>query len=154
MENTTNKELSITRIINAPREFVFKAWIESEQLTRWWGPKGFTSIVHIWNPTPGGEILIDMISPDEIVYPMDGKFLEIIPNEKIVFTSAALDDKQERLFEVKNTITFIEESGKTKLALHFIFSNIKPEGLKDIAGAETGWNMSLDRLNNYLNNSK
>jgi uncharacterized protein YndB with AHSA1/START domain len=148
---TKNKELTITRTFNAPINLVWAAWTDSELLKNWWGPKGFTNPVCNWDINKGNKIYIEMKAPDGVVYPMDGVFGDIIEQEKIVFTSAALDKNGERLFEVLNTITFIEEGDNTKLILHFIFSNIKPEGLQYIGGAEMGWNMSLDRLVNLLN---
>ena len=80
---------------------------------------------------------------------MDGQFHEVIQNEKLVFTSAALDDNGARLFDIFNTITFTEEDGKTKLTLHFRILNVKADGQKKIAGMEIGWNMSLDKLNDF-----
>jgi uncharacterized protein YndB with AHSA1/START domain len=147
---TAERELTITRVFNAPRELVWKAWTDTKHIQQWWGPKGFTNPVCEWNAKTGSEIYIQMKAPDGVIYPMDGVFGEIVKNEKIVFTSAALDKKGEHLFEVLNTINFIAEGNKTKLVLHFVFSNIKPEGLAHIGGAETGWNMSLDKLVNYL----
>ena len=146
MENQANKELTITRIFNAPRELVWKTWTDQKHIEQWWGPKGFTNPVCDWNAKVGGEILIHMKAPDGVIYPMDGKFHEIINFEKIVFTSAALDKNGKHLFEVMNTITFIEEGIKTKLILHFVFSKITTEGAPHIGGAEIGWNLSLDKL--------
>jgi uncharacterized protein YndB with AHSA1/START domain len=148
---TQTKELTITRTFDAPRELVWEAWTNQKHIEQWWGPKGFTNPVCEWNAKVGGKINIHMKAPDGVHYPMDGVFGEIVKNEKIVFTSAALDKKGEHLFEILNTITFMDEGDKTKLVLHFIFSNIKPEGLKNIGGAEIGWNMSLDKLVILLN---
>ncbi len=150
---TETKELTITRIFDAPRELVWEAWTDKKHIEQWWGPKGFTNPVCEWNAKTGSKINIHMKAPDGVIYPMDGVFGEIVKNEKIVFTSAALDNKGEHLFEVLNTINFIAEGNKTKLVLHFVFSKIKPEGLAHIGGAETGWNMSLDKLVTYLKKS-
>jgi len=87
-----------------------------------------------------------MKAPDGVHYPMNGEFLEILEPTKIVFTSGALDAKGDRLFDILNTITFVEQGDKTKLILDFKISNIKPEGLQYIGGMEMGWNMSLDKL--------
>jgi uncharacterized protein YndB with AHSA1/START domain len=151
---TKNKELSITRTFNAPRKLVWEAWTNEKHIEQWWGPKGFTNPVCEWNAKTGSKILIHMKAPDGVIYPMDGEFQEIKLHEKIVFISAALDKNGKHLFEIMNTITFIEEGDKTKLVLHFIFSNIKPEGLQHIGGAEIGWNMSLDKLVTLLNSIK
>ena len=59
-----------------------------------------------------------MRAPDGVVYPMTGVFHEIVEPERLVFTSSALDQNGEPLFEILNTVTFAEESGKTKLTLH------------------------------------
>ncbi|MGE5108400.1 MAG: SRPBCC domain-containing protein [Sphingobacteriales bacterium] len=142
--------LTITRNINAPRELVFKAWTDKNMLEKWWGPYGFTNPVCEIEVKAGGGIYIDMKGPDGTIYPMDGEFHEIIPNEKIVFTSAALDAEGKRLFEVMNTVTFHYEDGKTKLMLEAVVSKIKSEGLHHIDGMNEGWNQSLDRLINLV----
>ena len=94
-----------------------------------------------------------MQAPDGIVYSMEGELHEIIEPEKIIFTSIALDEKGNRLFEILNTITFADEDGKTKLTLHTAVSNIIPEAKPYLEGMNTGWNMSLDRLNDLILNS-
>jgi len=157
METTSKskeKELTITRIFNAPRELVWKAWTEQKHIEKWWGPKGFTNPVCEWDANTGGKIDIHMKGPDGNIYPMNGTFEEITKPEKIVFTSVALGENGKHLFDVLNTITFTKEGDKTKLTLHFIFSNIIPEAEKNIAGADMGWNMSLDKLVELLKTIK
>jgi uncharacterized protein YndB with AHSA1/START domain len=148
------KELTISRTFNAPIELVWKVWTDEKHLVHWWAPKGFTNPVCEWNAQSGNKILIHMKGPDGAIYPMDGEFHEIVPRQKIVFTSAALDKNGARLFEVMNTINFSDEGDKTKLTLHFAFTKVKPEGKGHIGGAEMGWNMSLDKLADYLINPK
>jgi uncharacterized protein YndB with AHSA1/START domain len=143
---SAEKEMTLTRILDAPREMVFKAWIDRGQLVKWWGPKGFTNPVCDVDTRPGGKILIHMLAPDGMVHPMDGEFHEIVEPEKIVFTSAALDKNGKRLFEVLNTVTFKEENGKTKLTLHAAVSHITDEGRPYLDGMNEGWNQSIDRL--------
>ncbi len=93
-----------------------------------------------------------MKAPDGFTYPMDGEFVEIALHEKIVFTSAALDKNDKHLFDILNTIHFIEEGDKTKLILHFVMTNVTAEGAPYLQGQEMGWNMSLDKLEILLNN--
>jgi uncharacterized protein YndB with AHSA1/START domain len=143
-------ELTITRLINAPKELVFKAWTDVKMLAKWWGPDGFTSPVSEIDAKPGGKIYIDMKAPDGTVHPMDGEVHEIIPNERFVFTSAALDEKDNRLFEVMNTVTFTEENGKTRLTLHAKVSNIRTEGRQHVSGMTEGWSQTIDRLINLV----
>jgi uncharacterized protein YndB with AHSA1/START domain len=148
------KELTITRVFDASRELVWKAWTDAKHLQQWWGPTGFTNPVCEWDAQKGNKFLIHMRAPDGVLYPMDGKFMEVTKPSKIVFTSAALDKNGAHHFDVLNTITFTEENGKTKIKLHFIFSNITAEGATYIGGAEMGWNLSLDKLVNYLSKLK
>jgi len=140
------QELIASRVFDAPREMVFHAWTEAERLKRWWGPKGFTNPVCEVDARPGGAIRIHMRGPDGNVYPMTGVFQEIVPPERLVFTSSALDEKGEPLFELLNTVTFADQGGKTKLTLHAMVSKVKPEAAQHLAGMDEGWNMSLDRL--------
>jgi uncharacterized protein YndB with AHSA1/START domain len=145
--------MSMTRIINTPREMVFKAWTDPVQLAKWWGPNGFTNPVCDIDTTPGGTILIHMQAPDGTVYPMDGEFHEIVEPERLIFTSAALDKNGKRLFEVLNTITFTEQVGKTNLELHAAVSNITSEGKPYLDGMNEGWSQTLDRLDEYVSSS-
>ena len=87
-----------------------------------------------------------MRAPDGIVYPMTGVFHEIVEPERLVFTSSALDQNGEPLFEVLNTVTFAEESGKTRLTVHASVSKVRAEAAQHLAGMELGWSMTLDRL--------
>jgi len=140
------KTMITTRVFDAPREIVFRAWTDPERLKRWWGPKGFTNPVCEVEVRPGGAIRIDMRAPNGIVYPMTGVFHEIVVPERLVFTSFALDQNGEPLFEILNTVTLADEGGKTKLTVHAIVSKAKAEAAPHLAGMELGWSMSLDRL--------
>jgi uncharacterized protein YndB with AHSA1/START domain len=142
----SSDELTITRLINAPGELVFKAWTDKEMLAKWWGPIGFSSPVCEIEARPGGKIHIDMKAPDGMVYPMDGEVHEIITPEKFRFTSAALDENNQRLFEVMNTVTLTEENGKTRLVLHVKVGNIRSEGRHHLNGMNEGWSQSIERL--------
>ncbi|HEV8282866.1 MAG TPA: SRPBCC domain-containing protein [Chitinophagaceae bacterium] len=149
---SSEKEMTMERIINTPREMVFKAWTDPVQLEKWWGPKGFTNPVCDVDASPGGNILIHMKAPDGVVYPMDGEFHEIVEPEKIVFTSSALDKNGNHLFEVLNTVTFTEENGKTKLKLHAAVSKITAESKPYLDGMNEGWSQSIDRLEELVSN--
>lgn len=143
-------ELVLTRFINAPIDLVFKAWTDKKMLAKWWGPDGFTSPVCEMEARPGGKIYIDMKAPDGNVYPMDGEVHEINAPGKFVFTSAALDKDNRRLFEVLNTVTLTNENGGTKLTLHVKVSGIKPSGAQHVKGMNEGWSQSIERLINLI----
>lgn len=144
------KELTLTRIINAPRALVFRAFTDPKHVAQWWGPRGFTNPVCELDLRPGGAILIHMRSPDGIIYPMTGVYHEIVRPERLIFTSAALDEKGHPLFEVLNTITFAEHGGKTTLTMHASVSKVRVEAAPYLAGMEAGWMQTLERLEEFV----
>ncbi len=107
----------LTRVLDAPRDVVFKAWTDPKCVAEWWGSNGFTNPVCELDLRPGGTIRIHMRGPHGTVYPMTGVYQEVVPPERLVLTSAALDANGNPMFEVLTTVTFAEESGKTKQIL-------------------------------------
>ncbi len=143
--------LVITRVFDAPRDLVFKAWTDPQYVAQWWGPKGFTNPVCELDVRPGGAIRIDMRAPDGVTYPMKGVFHEIVAPERLVFTSSALeDDEGNPQLEVLTTVTFAEHNGKTKLTLEAVVVKATPAAAAALDGMELGWRQSLDRLAEHL----
>jgi uncharacterized protein YndB with AHSA1/START domain len=79
-------ELAVERFIAAPPETVFKVW--TERLEEWWAPKPWTTRIIEQDLRPGGRSAMIMSGPDGETSPMEGVLLEIVPNERIVFTNA------------------------------------------------------------------
>ncbi len=150
IKTNKEKELALTRVFDAPRELVFKVWTDPKHVAQWWGPRGFTNPVCELDLRPGGAILIHMRSPDGIVYPMRGVFQEVVPPERLVFTSAALDSDGNPMFEVLTTVTFAEEGGKTKQILRARVIKKTAQAAPYLAGMEQGWTQSLERLAAYV----
>src|SRR5216684_1577276 len=144
------QELVLTRVFDAPRELLFKAWTDPKFVAIWWGPHQFTNPVCELDVRPGGAILIHMRGPDGTVYPMTGVFQEVVEPERIVFTSAALDDKGNPMFEVLTTVTFTEQNGKTKQTMRARVIKMTPQAAPYVAGMEQGWTQSLERLTAYV----
>jgi uncharacterized protein YndB with AHSA1/START domain len=138
-------ELVLTRVFDAPRATVFRAWTDPKHLTRWWGPHGFTNPVCEADAKPGGAIRIDMRGPDGTVYPMIGTFHEVVPPERLVFTSIAVGEGGKTLIKVMNTVTMTERDGKTTLTLSARVLELDPN-FPGAAGMEQGWSQSLERL--------
>ena len=78
------RELVITRVYDAPRELVFRAWTDPKHMARWWGPKHFTNRVEQMDVRPGGAWRIVMCAPDGSEYPAQGVYREIVPPERLV----------------------------------------------------------------------
>jgi uncharacterized protein YndB with AHSA1/START domain len=146
MTATAKRELTITRIFDAPRERVFKAWMDPERMAQWWGPKDFTNPVCELESRPGGAIRIDMRAPDGTVHRMTGIFREIVEPALLVFTAVAEDQAGNPLLEALTTVTFAEQGGKTKLTVHATAVGRAPVAPQMLAGMETGWTQSLERL--------
>ncbi len=147
----TDRELVITRVFDAPRELVFKAWTDPKHVAEWWGPKGFTNPICELDLRPGGAIRIDMRGPDGVVYPMKGVFHEIVEPERLVVTTSAFEDQEGNpQLEVLNTVTFAEYNGKTKLTLRAVVVKSAPEVAAALDGMEEGWSQSLERLADHL----
>jgi uncharacterized protein YndB with AHSA1/START domain len=140
------RELTITRVFNAPRELVFKAWTDPKQLAEWWGPKSFTNPVCEVDLKPGGALKIVMRAPDGAEYPMKGVFREIVPPSRLVFTNIAVDKDGNPIIEGLTTVTFAEQGGKTKLTLQTRGVAVVDYAAAYLNGMEAGWTQSLEKL--------
>ncbi len=85
MNNTTNRELHITRSLPAYIDLVWKIWTDAKHIANWWGPRGFTNTIHVMDVKADGEWRLTMHGPDGKNYPNKSKFIEIIPHKKIIF---------------------------------------------------------------------
>lgn len=144
----------ITRIVDAPRELVWKAWTDPAHVAQWWGPHEFTAPLCELDLRPGGAILIHMRgpkgSPFDMIMPMKGMFHEIVAPERLVFTSSAFHDEAGKpQLEVLNTVTFEDYNGKTRLTLHAVVVKSTPAVAGAIAGMEQGWAQSLEKFGTY-----
>jgi uncharacterized protein YndB with AHSA1/START domain len=146
----TERHVTITRIFDAPRELVFKAWTDPAHMAAWWGPKGFTNPVCDMDVRIGGAIRIVMRGPNGVEYPMTGDFREIIPPERLVFMCVARDAQENPLLESLTTVTFEDLGGKTKLTMDAHAIGIAPIAPQMLAGMEIGWTQSIDRLGDLV----
>ncbi len=113
-EPTADREFVHSRLIDAPRERVFKAFSDPVHLARWWGPNGFTSTVHEFDLRPGGAWRFVMHGPDGANYPNESVFVEVVAPERIVFEHVS--DHHFRM-----TITFGTQGTKTMVEWRQVF---------------------------------
>ena len=145
------RELTITRIYDAPRELVFRAFTDPAHIAKWWGPKDFTNVVRAWDAKPGGRIDLDMIAPDGNSHPMGGTIHEVSPPDRFVFTSTAFwEEDGTPGIENYNTVTFEDLGGKTRMTLRCQVLRASPAIKPALDGMEQGWNQSLDRLGDLV----
>jgi uncharacterized protein YndB with AHSA1/START domain len=141
-----NRELVITRILDAPRSLVFKMWTDPTHIAQWWGPRGFTNPVCDMDVRPGGAIRMVMRGPGGVDYPMTGVFHEIVAPERLVLTTAVDDADGNRVLEAHNTVTLAEHGGKTTLTVRARIVRATAAAAPMLAGMEAGWSQSLERL--------
>lgn len=143
---TANRELSISRLINAPRELVWEVWTNPEHIKHWWGPSGFTNSISKMDIQPGGEWEFIMHGPDGTDYRNKHIYYEIVKPEKIV-----LDHITHPKFRM--TAIFEAKGNKTLVTLHSVFESAEQlaEVIK-VFKADEGMKQNMDRMENYLVN--
>jgi uncharacterized protein YndB with AHSA1/START domain len=145
---TTERELVITRVFDAPRRLVFKAWTAPEHLVRWWGPRGFTTISGRMDVRPGGAWFRSMSAPDGTEHRKHGVYREIVEPERLVFTYVTEDPKGNPGPETVVTVTFADLDGKTRLTLHHaLFESVAARD-----SHRDGWTGCLERFAGHLSN--
>jgi uncharacterized protein YndB with AHSA1/START domain len=81
--DTSDREIGSTRIFDARRELVWKAWTDPDHLGQWWGPNGFTTTTNKFELRPGGEWLFVMHGPDGTDYRNEITFTAVVEPERI-----------------------------------------------------------------------
>jgi len=141
--DNADREILSMRVFDAPRETVFEAWMDPEQLKLWWGPKGFTNTFHEFDPRPGGFWRFIMHGPNGVDYPNESVFVEIVKPDRIV-----LDHVARPIFRLTATFEDVG-SGKTKLTWHMLFKTAAEfDAVKKFA--VEGNLQNLDRLEAHL----
>jgi uncharacterized protein YndB with AHSA1/START domain len=142
---TAGPELTITRLLDAPRSLVFKVWTQPEHMVRWLGPKGFTAPSCEIDLHPGGAWRACILSPEGKEHWMRGVYREVAPPERLVFTFA-WEENGVPGHETLVTVTFAEQAGK----ILFTFHQATFESVESRDGHHGGWSSSFDRLADYL----
>jgi uncharacterized protein YndB with AHSA1/START domain len=156
-DKENKKELTIMRIFDAPRELVFRAWTDPNLMAKWWGPRGVTNPICEMDVRPGGTINIVMLAGKELgemegqEWPMKGTFSEVIPPERLAYTSSAIEDENgTSQLENKVTVTLEDLGGKTKMTLHILVTKAGPGTEAPLSGMEMGWTQSVDKLSELV----
>jgi uncharacterized protein YndB with AHSA1/START domain len=146
--SATNRELMITRVINAPREKLYRAWTTPDLMKQWFAPKPFTTPVVEIDVRVGGSSLVVMRGPDGIEFPNRGVYLEVVPNEKLVFTDAYTKawEPSEKPF-MTGILTFEDiGGGKTRYTARVRHWTVADREAHEKMGFYPGWNLCTDQL--------
>ena len=144
MSTTADREIVISRVFNAPRELVFKAWTGSQHIDQWWGPRGFTTVTSSMDASVGGAWHYVMRHAQYGEFSNRIVYREIVPPQRLVYTHDSGIDADPSAFEV--TVTFVAQGAATKLTMHSVFSSAAElERVKGF-GAIEGGKQTLERL--------
>ncbi len=146
--SVAEREVVITRVFAAPARLVFEAYSKPEHIRRWFGPEGWPVTHCEMDFRVGGTYRFAMTGPDgEQGTPFGGTYLEIVPNEKIVYDDAFESPGAERMVV---TVTFEEVAGQTTLTIATLFGSLAMRDAHMAAGYSQGVASSLDLLHDLV----
>jgi uncharacterized protein YndB with AHSA1/START domain len=148
MENAKNstrdRELLLSRTLNAPVSLVWEVWTQAEHIANWWGPDGFTNTINRMDFRPGGEWDLIMHGPDGTDYKNKSIFREIVRHKKIVYEHVSAP-------RFTATISFEEQGAQTLITWHMLFESAE-EFIRTVKTfkADEGLKQNLEKLGRYL----
>jgi len=143
----SDRELVLTRLIAAPRRSLYRCWTEPELLKRWFTPPPYRTVRAELDLRPGGSNLIVMQGPDGTEFPNRGIYLEIVENERLVFTDAYVSawEPSEKPF-MTVIITFADEAGGTRYTALVRHWSAADREAHEKMGFHEGWGIAADQL--------
>jgi uncharacterized protein YndB with AHSA1/START domain len=147
MMSNAEHELVLTRLIDAPRTKVYEAWTDPEQLKQWFAPLPWTTAHAELNLYPGGSNLIVMRSPEGQDMPNRGVYLEVVENERLVFTDAYIEawvPSAKPFMTV--ALTFEDEDGKTRYTVRVRHWTAEDKETHEKMGFHVGWGICADQM--------
>jgi uncharacterized protein YndB with AHSA1/START domain len=149
MGDISDRSLSFSRIFDAPRELVWKAWTDPAHVNNWWEPTGFTNTTTEIDVRPGGLWRFVMHGPDGVDYKNLIQFIEVVPPTRLVYAHRGEDETDDIHFHA--TVTFEDQAGKTQLKMQMVFKTAAElRHVVEEFGAEEGAHQHLARLAVYL----
>ncbi len=143
----SDRELVLTRLLDAARDKLFRCWTEPELLKQWFTPHPWT-VSHVEaDVRPGGASLVVMRSPEGQEFPNHGVYLEVVDNERLVFTDAYVDawTPSDKPF-MTGVLTFADEDGKTRYTARVRHWSVADREQHEQMGFHTGWGQATDQL--------
>ena len=143
----SSRELVLTRLIDVPREKLYRAWTDPELLKQWFAPLPWTTTRAELDLRPGGANLIVMRSPEGEEFPNRGIYLEIVENERLVFTDAYTSawEPSAKPF-MTAIITFEDEGGRTRYTARALHWTAEDRQAHETMGFHEGWGRCADQL--------
>lgn len=148
---SAERELVLERTFDAPREKVFRAWTEPKLLKQWFVPSPWTISGVALDVRPGGQSHVVMRDPDGNDYPNRGVYLEVVENEKLVFTDAFTTawEPSDKPFMLA-IVTFDDLDGKTRYTARVRHWTAQDREAHEEMGFHEGWGKCADQLAELL----
>jgi uncharacterized protein YndB with AHSA1/START domain len=146
--SVADRELVLTRLIDAPPEALYRCWSEPSLLKQWFAPAPLTTPVAELDVRPGGSNLIVMRMPDGGEMPNHGVYLEVIPNQKLVFTDAYVRAWEPSPSPFMTVILTFEDAGagQTRYTARVRHFTVEGRERHEQMGFHTGWGQCADQL--------
>ncbi|MBK7916908.1 MAG: SRPBCC domain-containing protein [Chloroflexi bacterium] len=145
-DTTKDREIVVTKLIDAPRELVFAAFTEREHIEQWWSPRGATT--HEMDIKPGGVWRYSQPAPNDALHSFKIKFIELDKPMRLVYEYGT--DGVNAPPPVRTTVTFEDEDGGTKVTLRLMFVTAVARKQAVKYGAIVGAMQALEGLADYL----
>jgi len=161
--NAEGRDLVLTRLFDAPRALVFRAWTDDRMMSEWWGPHGYTATARM-DARKGGRFELVMHGPDGVDYPITGEFLDVVLNERLVM-EMHLDDHPQNWHDylaelftkaggegpaatrsLVTQVTFADEAGGTRLTVVQTYPSAADRAAFAAAGSAEGASQSFEKL--------
>ncbi len=147
--DASDREILQSRLFEAPRELVWRAWTEPEHIAQWWGPTGFSTTTQSADVKTGGHWHHVMRGPDGTEFPNFMEYVEVRKPERLVYTNRGGGKTASINFEV--TTTFDEEQGGTRVTMRMVFPTAEERDyVVREHGAIEGGKQTLARLAEHL----
>lgn len=140
--------LYIQRIVDAPRELVWKAWTDPDLIPRWWGPRGFTTTVDAMDVRPGGTWRYVQRDAEGNEYAFHGVYHDVTPPERLVYT---FEFEGEPGRVALDTVVLEDLGGRTKVTDRTVFQSAEDRDGMLLSGMREGAVESMDRFAELLN---
>ena len=145
---SSDRELVLARIIDAPRASIWRCWTEPELVTQWFVPKPWSVPRAEMDVRPGGSSLIVMADPDGNEYPNPGVYLDVVPKEKLVFTDAFTSAWQPSGKPFMVGIVTLEDAGegRTRYVATARHWTVEDREQHERMGFHEGWGICAEQL--------
>ncbi len=161
--NADGLDLEMSRLFDAPRALVFRAWTDDQMMSQWWGPHGYTATARM-DARKGGSFELTMHGPDGVDYPMTGEFLDVVLNARLVM-EMHLDDHPQNWHDylaelftkaggegaspartIVTRVDFADEAGGTRLTMTQSYPTAADRAAFAAAGTVEGATQGFDKL--------